>query len=236
MDFEPPVDPDFLRSGWVSWLPDRALLLHAAIRSTHLRGIRGDLDSLMLDYKFRTIIEACCGGSLDAGSSDPCNASTPEELLAWERTTSWLSDRVRRLATMVGLNIPDTNRDTIELMRRSGLVVREKEPGIETWRTVSPLPLPEDIVPLGAREKAVEDEQRWDAQVWRTAFAMLRHFSAMAVPEYHVSLYELSVDVRCDVEDVRLGMMCLQKRGDISLNADVGRLLAHELLYLRMKR
>jgi hypothetical protein len=212
MDTEYAFDGDFIQSGWLRWLPHSALILYMAVVDVALYGL-GDLT-----------------GGLDARvwlSEEEEEREYPDDpelsaLLARSK------DRLRRAAAAAGMPEVVTNRDLLELMRRLGLVFCTEEEGRARWRPVSPLPLPDECIPLLPEEEADEDAIRWHGLHAGNSYRVITKFKDEELTTLRTSIADLAADVGLDTESTRHAVEALLEDGDFTATADPARVTAED--------
>lgn len=229
-------DPDFLVLGWARWLPPTALFAYMAVMFLHLHDVPGDLDDQPPGSTFRRLLDSV--GGLDGpawdeedrpgegGREDPARAEAARRRI--ERTS-----RIARRAGMAGV---ETNRDLFELMRRLGIVERIEEAGQVRWLTPSPLPLPEERIPMSRQERIREDRLRWGELHYRPARRIVDCFVALGLTAAATSLERLAQLLEADVEAIREAVLVLLEDRAFRASADVERLTGGEPFELWVDR
>jgi len=212
MDTEYAFNGDFIQSGWLRWLPHSALVLHMA-------GV-DDAPYGLVDLT----------GGLDAPvwlSEEAEEREYPDdpelsELLARSK------DRLRRAAAAADMPEVGTNRDLLELMRRLGLVARVEEEGRVRWQPVSPLPLPDERIPMLPEEEAEEDAIRWHGLHTSNSYRVITKFKDEELTTLRTSIADLAADIGLDTESTRHAVEALLQDGDFTAAADPERVTAED--------
>jgi hypothetical protein len=228
MDTEYAFDGDFVQCGWLRWLPHSALVLHMAVVTAAVNDLDGDIDDQAEDDALDGLADLA--GGLDAPvwlSEEEEEREHPDDpdfpdLLARSK------DRLRRAAAAADLPEVITNRDLLELMRRLGLVSRVEEEGCVRWRPVSPLPLPDERIPMLPEEEAEEDAIRWHGLHASNSYRVITKFKDEELTTLRTSIAELAADIGLDKESTRYAVEALLEDGDFTATADPARVTAKD--------
>lgn len=206
-----PYDPDFLLLGWARWLPPTALFAYMAALFLEANGVPGDLGEQPGGGTFSRIVASV--GGLDGPAWDEEAGAEGERR----------RDRVARLAAGAGMAAVETNRDVFELMRRLGLLERTGEAGGVRWRTVSPLPLPEERVEMSGKERQAEDLLRWQELHATGARRLLRLFEGRGARTMTTTLDRVALLIGSDADGAREALLSLKADGCARTSVDVER-------------
>lgn len=215
---------DFMRSGWIRFLPNTVLPLVLAVIHLHIEDWSGDLSDLSVESESFELIDSI--GGLDAGVWEPFEedvARHPDEAEHVEAQRA----RLARAAAAVGATVT-TNTDLVELLRTLGIFERVENDGEIHWRIGQPLPLPDERIPLGEEERTREDDLRWKQVHERNAQALIRLFVDDELDMITDSLEALGERLEVPAESVREAIANLLAAGDFAASVDVSRVDAGE--------
>jgi hypothetical protein len=192
------ADFDLVSTGWMRILPEPAYQALTSLQALHRRPVVGDLDDLL------------AGGLLRIGGEDGLDAPFDPvgRLERADDDALWVRRWVRfgEFARERGLPMA-TPRDAIALLRDIGVVERIDRGGVVCWRSVAPVPLAEEVLPLSVHEQAREARVRWVL-----AFEDAEHLVAGWLAEQpggsltHTTLARIADRLSLDVEDARFGL------------------------------
>jgi hypothetical protein len=191
------VEFDLVATGWMRILPEPAYRAVTSLQALRRRPEGGDLVELVA--RGRLLI---AGEDLDLPFDPVGRLERADDDAQWVRR--WM--RFGELAAELGLPMV-TPRDAIELLRAVGVVERIDVGGDVFWRSVAPVPLAEDVLPLNAEERAREARVRWllafEAAEYRVN-AWLADQPGGSLT--YTTLARLAARLSLDVEDARFGL------------------------------
>jgi Family of unknown function (DUF6042) len=228
MDTEYAFDGDFIHTGWLRWLPHSAMTLHIAIVTAAVHDLDGDLGYEAESNPLQELLDAA--GSFDAPvwlAEEDEEREHPDDLEQRELLAR-SKDRLRRAAAAADMPEVVTNRDLLELMRRLGLVSRLEEEGLVRWRPVSPLPLPDERIPMLPEEESEEDAIRWHGLHAGNSYRVIAKFRDEELTTLETSIADLAADLGLDSESMRHAVEALLQNGDFTATADPARITAEE--------
>jgi hypothetical protein len=190
-------DFDLVGTGWIRILPEPAYRAVTSLQALRRRPVRGDLDALVAAGHV-----LIAGDGLDVPFNPVGRLERADDDAQW--THRW--ERFGAYAARLGRPM-DTPRDAIELLRAVNVVERIGVGGDVFWRSVAPVPLAEDVLPLSAEERTREARVRW-----MLAFEAAERRVSVWLAEQpggaltYTSLARLAARLSLDVEDVRYGL------------------------------
>mgnify|MGYP001367664163 CR=1 FL=1 len=198
------VQADFLASGWARWLPRSARGLNMLLATAGVDGDDplspppGSTSAALLDQLGGMAAPAwALDEDLIAEARDPASRAALRAGL----------DRRRELLAPLGLGSGASMGDLLNLMLALGLATWSADDGDPpVVRTVDPLPLPAERLPLTPEEAAREDDLRWRALTQPVAERIAALLAGEQVDVLVTSLERLAVRLGCDPDDVRQGL------------------------------
>jgi hypothetical protein len=145
--------------------------------------------------------------------------------------------RIDGYAIHYGLPPVRTCQDVLELLVASGILHRVVEGGAVRFRPAWPLPLPQDVFPVTAEDRAEEDAYRWQSLHYRTGQKIIRLFGPetdQPKDTLTTSLERLGRRLGLDPDSVREGVLVLLGEGDFTANIDIARAPAHKVFTLQV--
>jgi hypothetical protein len=209
---------DFVDSGWVRWLPQSAYFLHMGFVTLAVNEIDGDIGERPPGEAFSNIVGVVGGLDADVWESEEAELARHPRDTDAAALLQRAKERLKRAADAADMTVI-TNRDLIELMRRFGLIRRIEVAGRILWRPVSPLPLPDERLPMLPIEKRDEDLIRWHGLHEKNAHKIIARFVEENLSTLRTTLRALANDLRLDPESVRHATDVLVSEG--AFNADV---------------
>jgi hypothetical protein len=178
---------------------------------------------------------------LAAQRADPDFGDADDDADAETVNAEEAADRAARVAELdrysqrLGLAPVRTIGDLLELMVACRLLTRTGE-GAEAVLDFNPAaPLPAEVLPLTAEERAKEDQLRWRSAYEPIAGSIIGLFEpdAEVRPDrLRTSLQRLARQLEVDAESARAGVLLLLEDGDFTANRDVERLAEHQVFEL----
>ncbi|MFF4096688.1 DUF6042 family protein [Streptomyces sp. NPDC001834] len=233
---------DWWAAGWEHVLPRQGFPLTMLIGTASQSGFTGSLDDLLQEI-FGGDWDMI-GGSLDGALSfswpdeEWDYTEAPEGREAYE-ASRW--EDFGALLTAAGFPVPTTVRDLSELYLTWGLARREKTPTGTRWSMPGALPLPGDLLPLGADLTHRLDQIRWTLRTGPLVDGFITHLvDDLGEPqEVLTSLDRLAAATGRGADDARIAVSELVQAGDALVYrgqepADVERLDTHQRFRLVM--
>jgi hypothetical protein len=212
---DPDLAFDLVSTGWIRILPEPAYRSLTALQTLRRRPMAGDLDALVACER----IALPAGCRLDAPFVPHGRLERADDDAHW--VARW--ERFGELADECGMPMR-TPRDAIAFLRAIGLAERVARDGVVHWRSVAPVPLAEDALPLSAAEREREARLRWVlafAEAERRAAAWLGERRAGGGAPASTTLARLAARLRLDVDDARFGLThAIEARGDVACVPD----------------
>jgi hypothetical protein len=212
---DPDIDFDIVSTGWIRILPEPAYRALTSLQALRRRPVAGDLDVLVAHG--RLALPAGC--ALDVPFVPHGRLERADDDALW--VARW--ERFGELAQECGMPMA-TPRDAVVFLRAVGLAERVARRGVVHWRSVAPVPLAEDALPLSAAEREREARLRWVrafAEAERRAAVWLDEKRARGGTPASTTLARLAARLRLDVDDARFGLThAIEARGDVACVPD----------------
>ena len=209
---------DYVRAGWLRWLPHEANTIFLAVGALTEEEREGDLDEQPEDSDAGKLLAEV---PLDEPTWQSQSAEAEEHPEERELVRAAI-ERLNRGAAQQGTGPIETNRDVLELMSRIGLITRTEDGGMVEWRLGS-VPLPEDVLDLTPEEREEEDRIRWANVYERSAQRIVQLFVDEELPGIETSLASLGERLGLDPEDARHSIANLLEEGDFATSVPVDR-------------
>ncbi|HYQ78438.1 MAG TPA: DUF6042 family protein [Solirubrobacterales bacterium] len=192
-------------SGWLRNLPAPALRAYMGILLLAREGAPplGDLEEDGAAFWVAQVAPRGLDEPYEPSDEAGWTEDLENEMALWEEWQGYAANLARPLTNC---------RDLIEFMIDLGLI--EEGTGEEAWRTVSPLPLVEDVLPISDERREVESQIRWrlnfmPAERAITAWIAKNNPGGVAESEIRTSLKAIAADLGLDIEDARHGLAVL---------------------------
>lgn len=230
-----PFQQDFTDSGWLRWLPEVSWTLNMLVSCLTLDEAPGSPWDQPSGSRAAAVLSR-----LDRDAS--AWAVEDDELTRAESPSEFEFDRNRR-ARITGALEPfgfgpgSSTGDVLELMRTFGLVTVEvDDDGVEAWRVVDPLPLPEERLRLSSEERAEEARHRLDDMYGPLQSSLAGLLSNDPADTVRTSLARLGERLNADPDDAREALLLVLESRSFTANRDVSRLRADQVFEITIDR
>jgi hypothetical protein len=198
---------DIVSTGWLRFLPEPALDAYLAFWGFGGSQLgEGDLDELGSEA-----LQIERFGGLDAVYEPDPEVDEGLWLERWREFQGYAA----------AYELPmETPRDTIQFMRRIGLLERREEGSLVFWAPVVPVPLAESVLDLDEETREREADLRWASAFQQAENAVTGWLvdgrTSAPTSMHRITLTELAGRLELDVDDVRQGLAHACDVGDIA--------------------